>query len=101
MQIVLHDDVKILDIIKDVGGIVISGKNIDWNEGRLGEVGAFFVIVDDTLIVELLSLDEIKLNDKSSDYKKESTEEIMQRLTEENEMNSLAIMELAEMMLGG
>lgn len=100
MQLVLHDGNAILDVIPQVYGIVISGTTIEWQGGRLQEVAASFAVVDDSVDVSNVTLAEIIANDVSDTYKVESAEEKMQRLTEESEMNSMAIMELAEMMLG-
>lgn len=100
MQLVLHDGNAILDVIPQVYGIVISGTTIEWEAGRLREVSADYAVVDDSIDVSSVTLADIIASDVSANYVVESTEARMQRLAEESEMNSMAIMELAEMMLG-
>ncbi|MDW0113757.1 hypothetical protein QT711_11215 [Sporosarcina saromensis] len=100
MIIVIYDDLRnIVSVIKNVSGPIVNGNDITWEDGSLTGVQLPFLLLDDMEITEITN--EIIAMDRKSefpfvDFKKENGV-----LKQENEMNSMAIMELAELIIMG
>jgi hypothetical protein len=107
LQIVLFQGKNVLNVIDNVVDIKIEGNSITWQDGAIRDVKVDYLIVDDDVEIGPVIDDEIIALDKKAQYIFEKVDEVaelkaqLQGAREENEMNALAIMELAELVLGG
>ncbi|OLS39150.1 hypothetical protein [Bacillus sp. MRMR6] len=105
MKIVLYKDAQVISIVDEVYNPIVNGNNITWDDGSLTGIKTEFLLLDDLIIVSGEVTPEIIAQDKKLLFgKKDEVAGLkaqLQEAKEANEMNAMAIMELAEMLLGG
>ena len=105
MKLALYHNSKILQVFENVASPVVQGNTVSWETGSISD--GEFLLLDDSVEVADTVTEELVNWDQKENFVKEKppdTEELLSRLLEaekENEMNALAIMELAELLLGG
>jgi hypothetical protein len=98
MKLILYDDnFKVIDLVEGIKKPFVNGNNVTWEDGSLSGINLPFLLLEDEVTVETVTK-EILAFDKKNEYVK--VDEIAQ-LQEENKMNAMAIMELAELLMGG
>lgn len=103
MKLVLYDEetLEVRRVEEDIRSPVVDGNNVIWEVGSLHGIKLPFLLLEDDVEVHE-SVDEaiIGLN-LSEQYLKVDLLEENKKLKEENKLNAMAIMELAEMIFGG
>lgn len=101
MKLVIYKDNEIIQTFEGLEGVEVDGNNITWSTGSAKEVNVDFIVLDNEVeIPDELTSTIISL-DKKDTIKKIDLYEENRKLKEENQLNALAIMELAEIISGG
>jgi hypothetical protein len=104
MKLVLYHENRILGVFENIRSPSVQEKGVTWEGGSLSDASSFLLLDDDDVEVGSTFTDNLLLLDKKSEYVKTPNDDLTARLDaaeKENEMNALAIMELAELVLGG
>ena len=103
MKLVLYDEktLEVRQIEEDIRSPVVDGNNVIWEVGSVKGIKLpFLLLEDDVEVLEVVNETIIEL-DLSEQFLKVDLLEENRRLKEENQLNAMAIMDLAEMIFGG
>jgi hypothetical protein len=98
MKLALYKDNQVISVIEDVENPEVEGDCVTWANGKLIGIKIPFLLLNDETDINQEVTEELILLDRKTEFYKVDK---MVELEEGNEMNALAIMELAEMLLGG
>jgi hypothetical protein len=91
MKLVLYHENRIIQVLEHIRAPSVDGSDIFWENGAVSDASHFVLLQDDVDISNGLT-DEILSFDQRLNFIKPVSSD---------EMNALAIMELAELVLGG
>ena len=102
MKLVIYNEEKdVIDVTEYIEDPEISGNDIEWLGGSMTDVKLPFILLADDVEVGDKVTKELLVLDEKDEYTKIDLYEENRRLRAINNMNSMAIMELAQIVLGG
>jgi len=102
MKLVIYDEENnVVEIHENIRSPVVNGQDVQWEDGSMTGIKLPFLLLEDDVLVEGRVDEALISQDKKENFPLVDLEEENKILKDENKMNAMAVMELAEMIFGG